>query len=142
MSSPAERASRAVRILVVDDEDDNRELLAVVLGWEGFVVETACGGAEALASVSKAPPDLVLLDVMMPGMNGYEVLAALKADALTRGVPVIMVSAMMQGDAAARARAAGAEDFLAKPLERASLIPRIKALLGAAAPASRGSLPL
>ena len=87
MTTSSGHGARTVRILVVDDEEDNRELLAVVLTWEGFVVATAPGGAEALASVAKDRPDVVLLDVMMPDMDGYEVLARMKGDAATQSIP-------------------------------------------------------
>jgi CheY-like chemotaxis protein len=120
-----------VRILVVDDERDNRELLEIVLRWEGFVVVSAPGGDEALAIIAHEPPDLVLLDVMMPGMTGYEVVAKIKDDATTRHVPVIMITALGDPNTRRLALAAGADDFLAKPITRGELLSCVRAVLGA-----------
>jgi CheY-like chemotaxis protein len=120
---------RPVCLLIVDDERDNRELLGVVLTWEGFVCMTVASGAEALAAVAQSPPDLILLDVMMPGMNGYDVTARLKGDPATKSIPIILVTAMADGEAKERGLCAGAEDFLAKPIDRDMLVPRIHRLL-------------
>jgi CheY-like chemotaxis protein len=124
----------APRILVVDDEPDNCELLELLLAWEGFAVVTACGGAEALALVAQQPPDLILLDVMMPGMTGFEVVATLKGQPGTKHIPVIMVTAME--DPRARAEGVGADGFLRKPLDREDLVRHVRQLL-----ASPGSAP-
>ena len=130
---------RAVSVLIVDDARDNRELLAVVLTWEGFVVSTAASGEEALAAVAQQPPELILLDVMMPGMNGYDVTATLKGNPTTRSIPIILVTAMADFSAKERGRGAGAEDFIAKPVTRDSLVPRIHRLLQQTYPGYRGS---
>ena len=116
-------------ILVVDDEPQNCKLLELLLASEGYVTQTAASGREALELVAHRPPDLVLLDVMMPGLDGYAVAAALKADPLTAGIPVIMVSAL--GDRTARLHGlqSGAEDFLIKPVDRAELSLRVRNLL-------------
>ena len=120
---------RPFRILVVDDERDNRELLEVILGSEGFVVSTAASGAEALESLAGEPADLVLLDIMMPGMNGYEVVEKMKGNDATKGIPVIMVTALEDRNARARAASAGADDFLRKPLDLSVLMARVESLL-------------
>jgi PAS domain-containing protein len=73
MSTSSGLAGQPARILIVDDERENRALLEVMLAPEGFVLETACNGEEALAAVERQPPDLILLDIVMPGMDGYEV---------------------------------------------------------------------
>ncbi|MDB4936570.1 MAG: hypothetical protein JWP87_3542 [Labilithrix sp.] len=117
------------RILVVDDERDNRELMEIVLRWEGFVVVTATSGGQALAMIAQERPDLVLLDVMMPGMTGYEVAAKIKANATTKDIPVIMVTALEDSSAKALARRAGADDFLTKPISRGELLACVRAVL-------------
>ena len=120
---------RPATILVVDDEPANRKLLEVLLAPEGYLTTTAASGREALDVISRHPPDLVLLDVMMPGLDGYAVAAALKADPLTARIPVIMVSALSDRDARLSGLQAGAEDFLAKPVDRAELWLRVRNLL-------------
>jgi DNA-binding response OmpR family regulator len=129
-------AGQPARILVVDDERDNRELLEIILTREGFLVETADSGEEALASVARQPPDLILLDVMMPGMNGYEVAAKIKGDLATKNVSVIMVTALSDRNARMRAETAGAEDYLTKPIDRSELCVRVKNLLRLKKPAA------
>jgi CheY-like chemotaxis protein len=120
---------RRACVLVVDDEADNREVLDLILAWEGFVIRTADGGAAALASVAQSPPDLILLDVMMPGMDGYEVATRIKADPATKHIPIVMVTALEDRTARARAMSAGADEFLKKPLDRGVLVSLVKALL-------------
>jgi two-component system cell cycle response regulator len=126
---PPEIADRPVRILVVDDQCDNRELLEIILGWEGFFVLTATCGAEALSTAEQKPFDLVLLDIMMPDMNGYQVLAKLKDSATTKHIPVMLLSGLADRAAKLLGVSAGAEDFLAKPLQRETLVARVKSLL-------------
>jgi DNA-binding response OmpR family regulator len=122
----ADMAEPPARILIVDDEPDNLELLEVILAWEGFVILTAASGEEALATVAQKPVDLVLLDIMMPDMNGYEVVAKIKGNLATKSIPVMMVSALTDRNARTLGLAAGAADFLAKPLERAELVFRVR----------------
>jgi diguanylate cyclase (GGDEF)-like protein len=116
-------------ILVVDDEPQNLRLLTALLKPEGYIVRTATDGDEALASVAQVEPDLILLDVMMPGKDGYEVARALKSGAATAGIPIIMVSAHSDRQARLRGLEAGAEDFLTKPVDRGELWLRIRNLL-------------
>jgi PleD family two-component response regulator len=127
--NPPDIADRPVRILIVDDQCDNRELLEIILGWEGFLVLTADSGEEALTKVEEKPLDLVLLDIMMPDMNGYEVLAKLKGNAATKHIPVVLLSGLADRAAKLLGMSAGAEDFLAKPLHRETLVSRVKNLL-------------
>lgn len=129
MNARPDAAGHPARILVVDDDRDNREVLGVVLGCEGFVVLTAASGEEALAIVAQQPPDLILLDVMMPGMNGYMVAARIKGTRATKNILIMMVTALDDRASRARALSAGADDFLAKPVDRAELCLRVTNLL-------------
>lgn len=92
MDATPETADQPSRILIVDDEGPNRRLLEAMLEPEGFLLQSADGGEKALEFVARHPPDLILLDVMMPGMDGYEV-ASIKADLATKNIPVIIVTA-------------------------------------------------
>jgi CheY-like chemotaxis protein len=116
-------------ILIVDDERRNRQLLEVMLGGEGYEIEMASSGAEALAMVATRAPNLVLLDVMMPGMNGYEVAASLKVDPLTRHIPIIILTALDDRNSRLHGLSAGAEEFLTKPVNRHELCLRVRNLL-------------
>jgi diguanylate cyclase (GGDEF)-like protein/PAS domain S-box-containing protein len=116
-------------ILIVDDESLNLRLLQALLGHEGYVLRTAAGGEEALAAVADDPPDLILLDVMMPGLDGRQVARAVKADPSTSNIPIIMVTAQTDREARLAALDAGAEDFLSKPVDRAELWLRVRNLL-------------
>lgn len=117
------------RVLVVDDNSSNRDLLARRLARDGHAVEVAPGGGEALAILQEGGFDLILLDILMPDMNGYEVLARLKGDPGTRNIPVIMISALDDIESIVRCIEAGAVDYLPKPFEPALLRARIRASL-------------
>jgi len=116
------------RVLIVDDEPHNRQLLEVMLAG-GYLLQTAASGEEALAIVAHQAPDLILLDVMMPGMDGYEVTSKIKGDPATRNIPVIIITALDDRDARMRGLNAGAEDFLSKPVDRAELSVRVRNLV-------------
>jgi diguanylate cyclase (GGDEF)-like protein/PAS domain S-box-containing protein len=116
-------------ILIVDDERLNRRLLQALLRHEGYVTRSAASGEEALASIADDPPDLILLDVMMPGLDGRQVARAVKDDAATSRIPIIMVTAQTDREARLAALDAGAEDFLSKPVDRAELWLRVRNLL-------------
>ena len=124
MGSPA-----PATILIVDDEGRNRKLLEMLLQHEGYFTLCASTGEEALASVAQRAPDLILLDVMMPGMDGYEVASTLKANPATSNIPIIMVTAKTDHAFRLAGFKAGAEDFLTKPVERAELYLRVRNLL-------------
>jgi len=121
--------SGASHILVVDDNASNRDLLARRLVREGYRVTAAESGASALASAAAGGFDLVLLDLVMPGMSGFEVLCRLKADTSTRHIPIIMISALDEIDSTVRCIEAGAEDYLPKPFNPILLRARIGASL-------------
>jgi len=116
-------------VLIVDDSGVNRRLIQALLEPQGYVIHTAASGEEALTSVAEDPPDLILLDVMMPGLDGRQVASALKADPATANIPIIMVTAQTDREARLAALEAGAEDFLTKPVDRAELWLRVRNLL-------------
>jgi PAS domain S-box-containing protein len=122
-------AYHQARILIVDDERHNRRLLEVMLAPEGFTLLTAASGEEALAIVAQQSPDLILLDIMMPGMDGYQVAAKIKGNLATKNIPVIMVTALDDRNARMLGLTSGAEDFLTKPVDRAELCVRVRNLL-------------
>jgi diguanylate cyclase (GGDEF)-like protein/PAS domain S-box-containing protein len=116
-------------ILIVDDEPHNRKLLEALLRPEGYVTLSANNGEDALAAVKLQLPDLILLDVMMPGMDGYQVAKILKTDTTTLHIPIIMVTAQTDPGALLDGLNAGAEEFLIKPVNRAELWLRVRNLL-------------
>jgi class 3 adenylate cyclase len=116
-------------ILVVDDNADNRDMLARRLRRQGYEVLTAVGGKTALEMLTATPVDLVLLDVMMPDLDGYAVLQRLKAEPTLRDIPVLMISALDDMDSVVRCIQLGAEDYLGKPFDPVLLQARIGACL-------------
>ncbi len=117
------------RILVVDDDAQTRALLQDICGQLGHAVRQAADGQEALESIAEELPDLVLLDRMMPRKDGYEVLAALRADPRTAGLPVILLTAQGEMEGKLRGMELGANDFLTKPFRLFELQARMNALL-------------
>ena len=117
------------RILIVDDTSSNRDLLARRLAREGHTVTTVTCAAEAIDAMGREAFDLALLDILMPGMNGIELLAYMKSDPVLRDIPVLMMSGLREDNAVARCIEAGAEDYLPKPVEPVLLRARISACL-------------
>lgn len=117
-------------ILIVDDEPTNIDLLRAQLGT-AYRIRAATSGARALAVARKSPPpDLILLDAMMPELDGYSLCEQLRADPTTAAIPVIFVSALAAPEDRARAAALGARDFLTKPVVTEVLLPAVRAALG------------
>lgn len=116
-------------ILIVDDETMNIKLIKAFLLKEGYHFLTAMDGEEALEIANDTIPDLILLDVMMPGIDGFEVCLRLKEKEGFKDVPIIMVTALMEKENKVKAMEVGADDFICKPLDRTELIVRIKSLL-------------
>jgi putative two-component system response regulator len=117
------------RILVVDDAEPNRELIGAYLERAGHEVLMAAGGAAALLSLQQESVDLVLLDVMMPVMDGYEVCARMRQNHLTRLTPVVLVTSLDDRSDRIRGLDAGADDFLSKPVNQTELLARVRSLL-------------
>ncbi|MEG4502075.1 adenylate/guanylate cyclase domain-containing protein [Microcoleus sp. F6_B4] len=114
------------RILIVDDSLNNLLLLELILSRKGYKVEAVSSGQEALDSVDLAQPDLILLDIMMPEMDGYEVCSRLKATASTRGIPIIFLSAVVQASEKVKAFKAGGADYITKPFQTVEVIARVE----------------
>ncbi|MDA0328952.1 MAG: response regulator transcription factor [Gemmatimonadetes bacterium] len=121
---------RAGRILVVDDEPHIRRVLSAILGGQGYDVVMASDGAEGLGELGVAGADLVILDLMMPGANGLEILAKIRSDKALAATPVIILTAKGQDTDRDAALAGGANDFLTKPFSPKKLIARIEEILG------------
>ena len=117
------------RILVVDDVEPNRELLEAHLISEGYQVETAGSGHEALAKVQEKAPDIILLDIQMPGIDGYQVCKTLKESGNTRLIPIIMITALKDVENKIKAIEVGADDFISKPFNKHEVLARVRSLL-------------
>jgi CheY-like chemotaxis protein len=117
------------RILIIDDDAGVRGVLNVMLSRAGYEVTAAANGEEGLRAAQAQPPDLVLLDIEMPGMNGFDVCSHLKTDTLLKDVPVFIMTGRPVAGVPALALAVGAVDLLTKPFEREDLLKRLQAHL-------------
>ncbi|HET9706666.1 MAG TPA: hybrid sensor histidine kinase/response regulator [Gemmatimonadales bacterium] len=128
MTDPALRRREAVtgRVLVVDDQDPNRLLLRDLLEAQGHEVIEAVDGSQALQQVTTTFPDVVLLDIGMPGMDGFEVCRRIKAEPSTASIPVLLVTALSQRDQRLLGMAAGANDYITKPIDKSDLTLRVR----------------
>jgi CheY-like chemotaxis protein len=126
------------KLLLVEDNEENREGLSRHLRRKGYEVLTAGDGQQGLEVARTAPPDLILMDMSLPVLDGWEATRQLKADPLTRHVPVIALTAHAMAGDREKALAAGCDEYDTKPVELARLIGKIRALLGEQAPAAEG----
>ena len=126
---PPAGAAPARRVLVVEDYEDNRELYAMYLSLQGFEVQTAENGAQALECVRESSPDVILMDLSLPILSGWEAIRELKMDPDTRGIPILALTGHATPRHKARAQEAGADDFAAKPCPLQDVEQRLLELL-------------
>ena len=124
-----ETSSQPAKVLVADDNVQNVELLEAYLAEVDCEIQTAFDGEQTLARVQDDPPDLILLDIMMPKISGFEVCRQLKSDPATRDIQILMVTALNEVGDIERAVEAGTDDFLTKPANKIELVTRVKSLL-------------
>jgi two-component system sensor histidine kinase/response regulator len=125
---PHAQKTRASRVLAVDDTPDNLFLIEAILGDEGYEVNLAKDGTEALAEVMHSPPDLILLDIMMPGIDGYEVTRRIRQSSALPYIPILLITAHEQSSVV-EGLDAGADDFIRKPFDTDELLARVRSLL-------------
>jgi two-component system cell cycle response regulator DivK len=117
------------KILVVEDQEDNRQILRDLLSSAGYEMSEAENGVEALAAVAKARPDLILMDIQLPIMDGYEATRRIKSDPKTKTIPVIVVTSYALSGDEAKAREAGCDAYVTKPYSPRALLAKIREFL-------------
>lgn len=122
-------ATSSARVLVIDDDEAVADVLARVIAKDGYEVEIAPDGPRGLVSIANRPPDVILLDLMLPGLSGFEMCRRLKRELRTRLIPVVLVTGAGQRENRIRGVEAGADDFLAKPVDQQELLARLRALV-------------
>ena len=142
MGAVGSKTSGGARVLVVEDEPDIRELVQMTLSAAGYDAVAVADGPAALQQARELAPDLVVLDLGLPGMEGSEVLGRLRIDRATREVPVIVLTARLDAGSEREVMALGASEFLVKPFKRQELVERVDALLAAHRPVRRKRLGL
>jgi DNA-binding response OmpR family regulator len=121
-------------ILLVDNNPDTLKILTVILQGEGYAIDTAVDGEAALTRISEAPPQMILLDIMLPKLNGIDVCRKLKKDTATRHIPVIIMTAKSNDEAKKGVVSAGADSYLLKPFDPVDLVKQVKKFFGKASP--------
>ena len=118
------------RILLVDDEPDIIETISFMLQSRNYLVSVASGGQEGINKAKTEHPDLLLLDIMMPDVNGYDVCMKLKSDEDTKDIPIIMLTAKGESEAVLKSHSIGADDYVVKPFSLPTLLSKLKKFLG------------
>jgi DNA-binding response OmpR family regulator len=127
MTSPS--VATKPRVLIVDDDEPSRRLLQTMLATEGYDIDVASSGEETLEAVKLQPPDLILLDGMMPGLDGFQVASRLKRNVVTKNIPIVMVTALDDRSAKNLGVGVGVEEYLTKPVDRAEVCARVRTML-------------
>jgi two-component system, OmpR family, alkaline phosphatase synthesis response regulator PhoP len=127
--TPSAQAARPPRVLIADDNPQGAELLEAYLSNTDYELRIASDGEQTMNQVAGWQPDLILLDVMMPRISGFEVCKRLRADAATRDIAILMVTALDQPSDIEKAVEAGTDDFLSKPINKSELLLRVRAML-------------
>ena len=123
-------STKKYRILIVEDEESLLKLETILLSSRGYHVSAVSDGGEALKEIDRLRPDLVILDVMLPGMDGFEICTRLKGDPATAGIPIIMLTARKNSQDVERGQKAGANAYITKPFKSVNLLATIEGLLG------------
>ena len=118
------------RVLIVDDEPNIRDLLATSLRFAGYEIQTAANGAQAVSAVTESEPDIILLDVMLPDVSGFDILQRVRGHAALKHIPIIMLTGKATREDVMFALSAGANGYITKPFEFESLTTSIRAVLG------------